>query len=98
VREGKVFSSQFSVFSSTLADLAGDDPATNAAIARAVLAGKDRGPKRDIVLLNAAAALVVTGKACDFDAGCALAAELIDSGAALARLEQFVAASNRWKA
>ena len=95
VRDGEVFSSQFSVVSGRLADLAGDDPVTNATIARAVLAGKDRGPKRDIVVLNAAAALVVTGKAHDFDAGRALAAELIDSGAALARLERFVAATNQ---
>jgi anthranilate phosphoribosyltransferase len=97
VRGGEVFSSQFSVLSAKLADLAGDDPATNAAMARAVLAGEDRGPKRDIVLLNAAAALVVAGKADDFTAGQKLAAQLIDNGGALARLERFVAASNQWQ-
>jgi anthranilate phosphoribosyltransferase len=76
-----------------LAELAGGDPATNAQIIRDILAGKERGAKRDIVLLNAAAALVV-GEAVDtFEQGWHRAGELIDSGAALARLEQFVAAS-----
>lgn len=76
-----------------LAELAGADPATNAGIVRAVLSGQDRGPKRDIVLLNAAAALVV-GEAVDsFEAGWQRAAELLDTGAALDRLERFVKAS-----
>ncbi|MCG3150206.1 MAG: Anthranilate phosphoribosyltransferase [Verrucomicrobiae bacterium] len=76
-----------------LAELAGDDPATNAGIVRAVLAGQDRGPKRDIVLLNAAAALVVGDVADNFEQGWQRAAELIDTGAALDRLERFVKAS-----
>jgi anthranilate phosphoribosyltransferase len=78
-----------------LEELAGDDPATNASIVRNILAGKDRGPKRDIVLLNAAAALVVAEVVDGFERGWARAAELIDTGAALDRLERFVAASNR---
>lgn len=49
----------------------------------------NRGPKRDIVLLNAAAALVVAGKADDLQSGMALAAESIDTGAALNALERF---------
>ena len=76
-------------------ELAGGDPVTNAAIVRDVLGGKDRGARRDIVLLNAAAALVVAEKAADFTTGWNLAAELIDSGAALARVERFVEATNR---
>ncbi len=75
-------------------ELAGGDPVTNAAIVRDVLGGKDRGARRDIVLLNAAAALVVAEKATDFTNGWNLAAELIDSGAALARVERFVEATN----
>ena len=62
-------------------------------IIRNILTGKDRGPCRDIVLLNAAAALVVTGKADDFLHGWRLAAQEIDSGQAQAKLEQFIAAS-----
>jgi len=77
----------------TRRDLAGGDPATNAQIIRNVLAGQDRGPKRDIVLLNAAAALVTAERVADFPSGWMLAAELIDSGAATAKLEAFVAAT-----
>jgi anthranilate phosphoribosyltransferase len=76
-------------------ELFGGDPATNAAIVRDVLSGKDRGARRDIVLLNAAAALVVAEKAVDFTSGWDLAAGLIDSGAARDRLERFVAATNQ---
>jgi anthranilate phosphoribosyltransferase len=76
-------------------ELTGGDPATNAGIVRDVLGGKDRGARRDIVLLNAAAALVVAEKAADFTGGWNLAAELIDSGKALQRLDRFVEATNR---
>ena len=76
-------------------ELTGGDPVTNAGIVRDVLGGKDRGARRDIVLLNAAAALVVAEKAADFTSGWDLAAELIDSGAARERLERFVEATNR---
>jgi anthranilate phosphoribosyltransferase len=78
---------------STLHDLAGGDPATNAQIVRDILAGKERGPKRDIVLLNAAAALVVAEVAGDFEQGRTRAAELIDSGAAAEKLARFVEAT-----
>jgi anthranilate phosphoribosyltransferase len=76
-------------------ELTGGDPATNAGIVRDVLGGKDRGARRDIVLLNSAAALVVAEKAADFTSAWNLAAELIDSGAARERLERFVEATNR---
>ena len=77
----------------SLRHLEGGDPAINAQIIRNVLKGDDRGPKRDIVLLNAAAALVTAEKAPDFPTGWTLAAELIDSGAARAKLEAFVEAT-----
>ena len=76
-------------------ELAGADPAANARIAREVLSGKDRGARRDIVLLNTAAALVVSDVVDDFEQGWKRAAELIDSGAAREKLERFVAATNR---
>ena len=76
-------------------ELFGGDATTNAVIVRDILAGKDRGPRRDIVILNAAAALVVAEKVTDFASGWSAAAELIDSGAALEKLERFVEASNR---
>jgi anthranilate phosphoribosyltransferase len=78
-----------------LAELAGGDPATNAGIVRDVLGGRDRGARRDIVLLNAAAALVVADVVNDFGAGWKRAAELIDSGAATEKLVRFVEATNR---
>ncbi len=78
---------------STLRDLVGGDPATNAQIARDILSGKDRGPKRDIVLLNAAAALVVAEIADEFEAARKLAGELIDTGAASEKLARFVEAT-----
>lgn len=73
--------------------LAGGTPPENAAVARAVLAG-EVGPHRDIVVLNAGAALVVAGRAGDLVEGLALAADSIDSGAATATLERFIAASH----
>jgi anthranilate phosphoribosyltransferase len=69
--------------------LAGGDAAENAAIARGVLAG-ETGPRRDVVLLNAAAALVVAGRASDLRTGAGMAAEAVDAGRA-ARLIEDVA-------
>jgi anthranilate phosphoribosyltransferase len=74
------------------ADLAGGDPAHNAAIVREVLAG-GRGPRRDVVLLNAAAALWVAGAAEDLAAGLALAADSVDSGRAREKLEALARAT-----
>lgn len=71
----------------TLADLAGGDAAANAQIVRRVLSGEDRGPKRDAVLLNAGAALLVAGRARSITEGWDQAAEVIDGGRAVAKLE-----------
>jgi anthranilate phosphoribosyltransferase len=68
-------------------DLKGGDREENCRIARTILDG-ERGPRRDIVLVNAAAALVAAGRAADFREGAALAARSIDSGAARQRLER----------
>lgn len=67
-------------------DIRGGDPDVNAGITRAILAGKEHGPKRNIVLLNAAAALMISNKADDLRQGIKLAAEALDSGAAEAKL------------
>ena len=74
-------------------ELRGADPATNAAIARAVLGGETGAP-RDVVLLNAGAALVAAGSAMAVAEGMALAAKSIDSGNATSALERLVAVSN----
>ncbi len=72
--------------------LRGGSPQENAAIARAVLAGQ-RGPRRDIVVLNAAAALRAAGLADDWRGGMALAAEALDHGRAGEVLERWVQVS-----
>lgn len=73
--------------------LTGSDPESNAAAVRAVLGGHP-GPYRDIVVYNAAAALVVAGRADDLKAGAAMAAEALDSGAAKAALEAMIRISH----
>jgi anthranilate phosphoribosyltransferase len=70
--------------------LQGGDAARNAALLKGVLSG-ETGPRRHIVLLNAAAALAAAGKAADIPAGLTLAAESIDSGSALDKLESLIA-------
>lgn len=75
------------------ADLAGGDPAENAAILRSVLSG-ETGPRRNAVLLNAGAGLYVAGQAPDLAAAVRFAAAQIDSGAALHTLEAAVRLSN----
>ena len=77
----------------TIDELQGGDAETSAAIARTVLAGS-AGPQRDVVLLNAGAALHVSGRADDIEGGIRLAAETIDSGAAAATLERWVEAGS----
>jgi anthranilate phosphoribosyltransferase len=78
----------------TLADIAGGDAAENAAIVRTVLGG-EVGPRRDVVVLNAAAALLAAGKAADLVDGVTLARASIDSGRALAALDALAVVSQR---
>jgi anthranilate phosphoribosyltransferase len=75
-----------------LADIRGGDAAHNAAALVRLFEG-EKGAYRDIVLLNAAAALVVAGAAQDIKSGVALAAQSLDSGAAKAKLQQLIEAS-----
>lgn len=77
-----------------LADLVGGDPDYNAAALRALLDG-EKGPYRDIVLLNAAAAFVVADAAPDLAAGVMLGADMIDSGKARATLDRLIAVSTK---
>jgi anthranilate phosphoribosyltransferase len=77
----------------TLADLKGAEPAYNAGRLRSLLEGS-RDPYRDVVLLNAAAALIVADRADDLKQGVAQAAEVIDSGRAKATLEKLISVSN----
>jgi anthranilate phosphoribosyltransferase len=72
----------------------GGDPAYNAQVTRAILSGEETGPRRDIVLLNAACGLYVAEKVSSIAEGVQLAQEIIASGKAAQLLEQFVAATH----
>lgn len=74
-------------------DLTGGTPEENAEISKAILRG-EKGPKRDAVALNAGAALYVAGKAETLNEGVRMAQELIDSGKAMEKLNEFVRLSN----
>ena len=76
-----------------LSDLKGDDAPTNAAILRSVLAGEDSGAKRDVVLLNAGAAIMAAGRTASIADGIEVAREAIDSGKAIGKLDQLIALS-----
>jgi anthranilate phosphoribosyltransferase len=75
-------------------DLAGGDPAENAAMLRALLCGEDDSPRRDVVLLNSAAALATESG--DFPSALAAARESLDSGAAVRMLDQLAAFSQQF--
>ena len=79
---------QFSLQHATLADLLGGDRDVNAGIVRRILCGNERGPKRDAVLINAAAALFVAGRTKSLIEGWDLAGETIDGGHAKAKLAE----------
>ena len=99
VREGLVRTfgvrpEDFGMARATIADLHGGDRDQNADIIRSLLGGEP-GPKRDIVVMNAAAALVAGAKARDFKEGVELAARSIDEGAARSKLDSLVAFSRQ---
>ncbi|MCI5620986.1 MAG: anthranilate phosphoribosyltransferase [Lachnospiraceae bacterium] len=85
---------QFGLSRASLEDFRGGDGAKNAEITTQILKGEEKGPKRDIVLLNAGAALYIGGMVSDIKEGVKLAAETIDSGKAYAKVEELVKASN----
>ena len=85
VRSYEVDPEEFGIERATLADISGGDAAENAAIVREVLSGK-KSPRRDVVLLNAAAALVAAGRVDHLTDGVPVATQSIDSGEANAKL------------
>ena len=94
VREFKWQPEDFGIARRSLAGLAIDAPAASAVVVRKVLA-REPGPARDIVILNAAAGIVVAGRASEPQAAAALATEAIDSGAAEQLLSRLAALSHR---
>jgi anthranilate phosphoribosyltransferase len=89
VRSYEIAPEEFGMTRATLQDISGGDSAENAAIIRAILAG-EKSPRRDIVLLNAAAALVAARRADHIKDALPLAADSIDSGAASAKVAALV--------
>ena len=89
VRSYEIEPEEFGIPRARLEDISGGDAAENAGIIRAILRG-EKSPRRDIVLLNAAAALVAAGRADHIAQAIPLAAQSIDSGAAAAKLEALV--------
>lgn len=85
---------QFGYERCTKEELQGGTPQENAKLTRDILEGKEKGAKRHAVCLNAGAALYIAGKADTIEAGVKQAEQLIDSGAAKTKLEEFIAKSN----
>jgi len=95
VRDGQVHTyevtpKEFGLKRASLDDIAGGDAALNASLIRNVLKG-EKSARRDVVILNAAAALVAAGRADHLRDAVPLAAAAVDSGAALAKLQQLIA-------
>ena len=100
IKDGKFTSyvltpEQFGYERCTKEELQGGTPQENAEITKAILEGKETGAKRHAVCLNAGAALYIAGKAASIEAGVKMAEQLIDSGAALKKLEEFIEKSNQ---
>ena len=76
-------------------ELAGGTPEENAEITKAIVNGTEKGPKRQAVCMNAGAALYIAGKAESLEDGVKMAENLIDSGAAAAKLREFVEETNK---
>lgn len=99
IKDGKVETyeitpEQFGLKRCKIEDLQGGDGTVNAQITKDILSGKERGAKREIVLLNAGAALYIGGKAESIEEGISIAGETIDSGKAMETLEAMVKATN----
>jgi anthranilate phosphoribosyltransferase len=84
-----LFPDQLGIHPSSVHELRGGDAETNAKILTAILSGDDHGPRRELVLLNAAAGLVIAGLTSKMEGGMRIAADLIDSGKAAAKLHEF---------
>ncbi len=86
--------SQFGLGTYSMEELIGGDGAENAEITKQILSGKLHGAKRDIVVLNAALGLYAGGKVTSIEEGVKSAQDIIDSGKAYAKMEEFVKATN----
>lgn len=85
---------QFGLKTCQKSDLVGGEPAVNAQIVRDIFEGKETGPKRDVVLLNAGAAFHISKENVSVEQGIEMAREIIDSGKALKQLDAFIKLTN----
>ncbi len=85
---------EFGITRAKKEDISGGDAAENAEVVRDVFSGAETGPKRDVIALNAGCGLYIAGKAASIAEGVTLAEDLIASGKAQEKLEEFVAATN----
>jgi anthranilate phosphoribosyltransferase len=92
VTQWRVDPAELGLAPATMADLRGGNAAFNAGVIRSVLEG-EQGPRRDIGILNAAAALMVAGRVDDLPSGLVVATESIDSGKAVGVLDALIATS-----
>ena len=88
IKEYFIEPENFGIKRQPMSSILGGSTEENAAIAVNILEGKEKGPKRDVVVLNAAAAIVVGKKAADLNEGLELAKRSLDSGAAMEKLEK----------
>jgi len=95
IRSFELDPADYGIANASIDVLGSGDAIANAALVRDILAGKDRGPRRDIVVLNAAAAIVVAELADSFERAIPLAQASIDDGKALQCLEKLVEVSNQ---
>lgn len=91
IKFSKIYPEDAGLKRAEAAALKGGGPQENSSIILSILAGRDRSPRRDVILFNAGAALKVAGEAATFAEGVEMAGDIIDSGRALASLEKFVA-------
>lgn len=101
IRDGKLISykispEEFGITMATKDSIKGGTSDENAVITREILTGKEQGPKRDIVLMNAGSALYTIGAAKDMQEGIEMARQSIDSGKAIEKLNQFIEFTNRY--
>ena len=84
---------QFGMKRCALEDVRGGSPKYNAKVIKDIFLGKERGPKRDMLLLNSAAAFLVADKVSSMEEGLVIARETLDSGRAMAKLDEIIAKS-----
>ncbi len=84
----------YGIKKASLEDLKGGDAKSNAQTVKNIISGKETGAKKDIVVLNAAAAIIVGGLADDFASSLKIAEQAIETGKAIRHLEKLVAVSN----